>query len=323
MKLVFHGASVTHQGGDSGYTSHVFDFLSSKEVSCEKITYPACHFNDAGFYFSDSVIATKSDFVVFEWNTTGMSQYDQLKFEIVMQNFIRGGVTPCFLILPRINTTVIDGVVYTRESEIQIINFAKEYNLPILDLRNLNNLPELLKDEVHTNNLGAKVYAELVIQWILQFVNQKNGLNKNFGTKSSATNFNINLLNFGINFFDYFRFKAVKRGRLSEVGLTGMVGPFSPIIDIIINDISITNFSFFDPWCHYERRMTVSLINRELLDKYDDGVLLDITFKVLDKDPDYAIVKSDKFIIPEKKFVNIDSLIICDFDKENIHVDFI
>jgi len=322
MKIVFYGASVTHQSGDSGYTSHVFDFLNKNNILFEKISYPACHFNDAGYFFSKSIVDSVSDYVVFEWNTTGMSQFDDDKFKAVIYSFIRANITPCFLILPRINTTIINGEVYTRISEKQIIEFASENSFPLLDLRGINDLSQLLKDEVHTNDLGARVYGDLIVDWINGFINKKYSL-KSIEFTLPFKESSVSLLDYGINFFEFFRIKLVKTGYLPEIGITGLVGPYSPVVSIKINNSPISNFSFFDPWCYYQRRMTISMINKDSLGKYVDGELLEILIEVLEVPPNYAISNSTNFSIPDKKFVNLETLIICDFDPNSFDVDYL
>jgi ABC-type Fe3+-hydroxamate transport system substrate-binding protein len=80
-KIIFFGASVTHQKGTSGYFDNL-SLLVGKDADLSRITFPSSEFCNAGFYNIDTVVSLKPDIVFLEWSTTGEKIYDEIDSDI-------------------------------------------------------------------------------------------------------------------------------------------------------------------------------------------------------------------------------------------------
>ena len=147
LNILAFGASVTQQGGEQGYITHAKnEFCKIKQVGIG-----GCHFNDAGYYLLDEAIGEASfDLCLLDWNSTWLESFDQNRLESIVKRLLARRILPVFAILPtKLNSTV-------RPSELLIIEFCGKHCIPLIDLRPGIDLDIMLRDDYHTNEIGAR-----------------------------------------------------------------------------------------------------------------------------------------------------------------------
>jgi hypothetical protein len=279
-KILFYGASVTAQAGATGYFDATKKVLFSIGFDAFKVAYGGCHLDDAGFYRFDSVITDDMDYVVFEWNTTGLSIYNELKISYILSILKNKKIKPIFIILPQ-NATI----KVSRNSEKQIYSICARFNIPLLDMRaglSAEVFSGMVRDVVHTNEAGATYYSNRILDFLqLVFGSENkfwNGFNtfedltvEHFKPKVVLSEFYLTegqVLNLKINSFSKF---------YSEIIIRHRIGPFSPVISVADGEISKT-LSLWDSYCHYEREHFTILINN--IDFHSSYLSHPLTFKV-------------------------------------------
>ncbi|MCP9847319.1 hypothetical protein KBY86_10550 [Synechococcus sp. Lug-A] len=257
IRISLFGASVTAQGKDSGYITHLRDLCSQHNIGLECFAYSACHFNDAGFFKADEVINSMANVCFFDWNTTGMGEFDSNKLHYVLASLLNKDTLPVFLIFPRTDTNLLGD----REAERQVISLSKNYNLPCLDLRNLIDQSVHLRDNVHTNREGAILYAKAIFDFLFSgeiVCSPPTGLTKISDYHPyRLSNFSIDST---ISPHRSLRLRTVTSGLFPEIVLRVRVGPYSPVINIYYNEALVRSINLFDQWCHFEREMYYAVL---------------------------------------------------------------
>ena len=293
MNILFYGASVTAQSGSSGY----FNYLNFNNYKFERLAFPSSQFYNAGFFNTHRVIeySNKPDIVFFEWSTTGENSFELDKIYYFINEMKKNNILPVFLILPRISTYSSN-----RISDNQLYKISIESGVPLLDLRYLlcDNIPsEILRDDVHTTEFGAQLYASCILDFIKSEI------------ISCADNIKIdNIVDYKIRSYDvdltllenqilvfYFDSKSPD----SEVVASLIKGPNTPIIEYISEEV-IDKKSFFDPWCYYERENFDTLITATIFNKISNN---SISLKISDECPDFSITKTKEIFTEPKKLV--------------------
>jgi hypothetical protein len=262
-KILFYGASVTAQTGMTGYFDFVKDALCSLEYEALKTAYGGCHIDDAGFYRFESALIDDLKYIVFEWNTTGLNIYNELKFSYIFQVLKSRGINPIFIILPQEAT-----MKGNRNSENQIYSICNRFGIPLLDVRvglSVDDFTGMVRDVVHTNEMGARFYSNKIIDFLKSVFASENKYWHGFNSyESDALDF-INPKVVGMEL-------TLKVGEIlqiniksfsnvySEIIIRHRIGPFSPVA--LISDGAVSrNLSFWDPYCHYEREHFSILMN--------------------------------------------------------------
>ena len=292
LNVLFYGASVTHQTGSSGY----FQNLDKDFFQSDRMSYPSSQFYNAGFYNAHKIknLSNKPDLVFFEWSTTGETQFDLDKLNYFINELIRNNILPIFLILPKKST-----FKNNRISDVQLYEFNKNLSIPLLDLRYLltdQNMDDLLRDDVHTTELGAKLYAECIVQFIT--LNSKSALDCKILENAPAFNIahhdvDLNLCENQTLIFSYNSINLKK-----EIAVSLIKGPFSPVIEYLSDGNVIGEHCFFDPWCYYERENFDTLVPEFIFEKLTSN---SIGIRISNKSPDFTITKTKEvFIVPKK-----------------------
>jgi hypothetical protein len=243
MNFFFHGASVTQQSGQSSYF-HLLNEIVNNAYILSKKGYGGCHFNDAGFLTFRTDIPSDTNVCILEWNTTGLSEFNEDKLKYVAGYLIDKKITPVFLILAR-----KDNILKPRICDLQVLNFCSQNNILCLDYRSKILPDKHLRDEVHTNEAGAKVYANSLFSDIF--------LKINYFSFFYPTSFKYR--DFIIDSHRDTVFDAAEGQKIvleinnisikSEIILEVIIGPSSPIVDVN----GTQKMCFWDRWCHYER----------------------------------------------------------------------
>lgn len=259
-KILVYGASVTAQSGITGYFENLQNQLSKNGFELTKLAIGGCHIDDAGFYRSNEALKNKPDYIFLEWNSTGLNIFNELKIADFLKRIHRENISPIFLILPQEANLKLD-----RDSERQVKYIANLYSIPIIDVRqNIDKeiYSKYVRDNVHTNEEGGKVYAEIITKKFYEILDAKDNY-KNFSLISDKLFDDLNPKVYSINreIFNDNQISLVvkKKSNYSEIVLNHLIGPYSPVIEISDGAI-IKKISLWDSYCHYEREHFTPLI---------------------------------------------------------------
>ena len=255
--ILLFGASVTQQGGESGYVTHLKRLLSSSLV---QYGVGGCHFNDAGYYLLDEAIGTTSyDLCLLDWNSTWLDTFDPNRLESVAKRLLAQQILPVFAILPtKLN-------IADRPSELLIIEYARQYCIPLIDLRPGFDLNHMLRDEYHTNEVGARYIAQGVQDFLVHLdVAQAlqavvhGAINPNDGPEIYLYEINRRLqlddvLEIELNQFD--------SSQPVDLTVDMTIGPFSSFMGMSHDGVKVSTYQVWDLWCHYERRKLYQVLD--------------------------------------------------------------
>lgn len=300
--ILFFGASVTHQSTHTGYFQKLHG--NQRHNFC-RLSYPSSQLFNAGFYNVNKIFdgENKPNIVFLEWSTTSESSYDLDVLSYILAQILKNHAVPVFLILP-----TKANIETTRDSESMLVELSDSHAIPILDLRYLVHkipLDELLHDGVHTTELGATLYANEILNFLDSFSFDDRSLMKNIDSKEYL------LQSYKGDFLleqgNLLKLTYVQVSTFSEISISHLVGPFSPIIEYLVEGEVIWEHSFLDPWCRYARENFTTLVPSFILSSAPHG----ITLRISDKAPDFSIVlKSDTPYLGPKK-LDIATLYTC------------
>jgi hypothetical protein len=297
IRILFFGASVTAQSGENGFYDHLVK-LDSKNAY-RRLSFGSSQFDNAGFFNLPIILREqdKPDIVFFEWSTTNEQHFNPDKLSYFVMSLLHNNILPIFLLLPKIDT-----FKENRKSDFLLYELADSFQLPLLDLRYLlfKHLPtEIIRDIVHTTPFGANVYASKIYKFLCSFGENDLLLARvaEFDFKKSYK-LDVHEINKEIGKDQYLELNFDAISTRSEITVSLLKGPFSPIINIFSNDSLIKEQSIFDPWCHYERENFTSLIHSSQIEHGNNKIAI----KISDKDPDYASTQTREVFLGEKKF---------------------
>ena len=165
-RIVFFGASVTaqdmnhHSNEITGYVTYLQNICP--EWVIERVAYGSSQYSNMGKHGFINTILKNPRIVFFEWHTTGESNLS-LNFLSKQSRLLRElGITMIILVLPTLR--------HASDFNLQKYEILNQTNIPILDLRNLLSMSDqepILRDEVHTTPIGAKIYAEHIRKYLI------------------------------------------------------------------------------------------------------------------------------------------------------------
>lgn len=251
IKLSFFGASVT--GQKKGYVDHfqASDFLQKFDVT--RHAYGSMHIKDAGMCFIDDILSGNPDYCFIDWFSTA---YVPSETELVTYlntfryKFLSQNCQIVFLFLSGSEEHMSDKRIIMYN---QIINYAKKYYIPYIDLReHIKNFPtkELYRDKVHTLELGGKIYGEFIYQTFLEKILPSNTLNFSDITKTKYSNIQKIPIESKVIYEE-----ISITGNAEIIGLSQNVGPYSGKVELIVDDVEKSTQSLWDCWCYYEREV--------------------------------------------------------------------
>lgn len=273
MKIIFWGASVTQQGGASGYYEQLLSKVTATNHQFEfaRFAFGGNGFDDAGFYCLNTLLNEKPDVCFIEFSTTFLTFFDDAKHRQFIDSLVSNKILPVYLILPRVHN--MQGLPCITQQH----NFSKELNIPILDLRDdfapYVNSVEYLRDGVHTTEKGVEYFAEKIYSFILNSL-----INKTFEIVRRS---NINFPLIPVHKFNIGKLSIEKRIRFfvdfAGVGDHGFfeifahlkIGPMSNNVEVRINDLPLHLAPIYDIWTHYERNSYKPIISNKLAQDYE------------------------------------------------------
>jgi hypothetical protein len=166
-RVVFFGASVTAQNKNhssqsvTGYVTFLDDILSGSRYLVDRVAYGSSQYSNMGHYGLTNAILTKPNAIFFEWHTTGESYINPEM--LIRQHRLLSllDIKMILLILPSLR--------HQNNDSLQKYGMLTTLGLPFLDLRFLTDSEgrqDFLRDEVHTNEVGAELYGRIIDKYI-------------------------------------------------------------------------------------------------------------------------------------------------------------
>lgn len=231
------GASVTKQ--KTGYVYYLQDLFKNK-YNVIQCGYGGMHLNDAGVTYIDDILKYNPNYCIIDWFSTGYTMINNNTnkyIDTIIRKFTKNKCKLIFLFLPRTDTP----------TRIKYYNFCKkrldQFNILYLDLTNSFNINDILRDTVHTNNNGSKLYAQEIYNY---FINNKIKLPKKIPLKNE--NYNIKKIIFNKTINNY----IILYGKCKIIGFNLTIGPYSGKVQI--SNKNSDEINTWDQWCHYERQ---------------------------------------------------------------------
>jgi len=236
MKIACFGASVTQQG--NGYV----DYLS-KKFNCDvkKFGYGSQHLNGAGICYINDVLECKPNICFIDWFSTGWNRGDDSTIDYlntIVYKFSKSSCKLIFLFLPRDD----------HDKRKHFYSFLKNYliskKLFYIDINDyVKYNDKICRDNVHTTNEGAKLYADIIYD---EYKKSSNNITifKNY-TKTRYCD--IKKLNINKCFKKY----MVIDGEYEIITCELTIGPNSGYIKVNNDRILL-----WDEACHYKRKNT-------------------------------------------------------------------
>lgn len=302
MLIHFFGASVTAQGYHhstgqaSGYYPYIKEYYAKMhpEYQIVRTSAGSSHFNDAGFCLLDEVLQTAPNIVVFDWHSTSLQSFDPILFDEAVSKVVASGAQLLLVIFPRKSSV---GSHMQRECIKQAYQATGNF-VHILDLYEesavVDAIDDILRDECHTTQIGAKVYSDIVIAKLedLLTAQPKASLVRR-GHESLIPVSKLTIAN------DYAQFSRItftigrrSCSRGATLVLDHKVGPYSPVVEVRTSKGYLKSHSFWDSYCYYERQSFLALPGRHGLNDPDP---LSLWLSISDETPKYEQSRNQEY----------------------------
>lgn len=253
--ISFFGASVTEQ--KTGYT-YEFKKLLENNINVSVFGYGSTHLNDAGVCLIDNVIKETPNYCFIDWFSTGFVCFNSYIYTFLNTIVYKFSQINCYLIFLFFDRNPME------ENRIKMYDIVKEYcknhNIKYIELFNNKNVSELLRDTVHTNELGSKYYANKIYEFYNNEIVNKNNIMINIPEKNKYCDIK------SIEINKIIKDKIIFKGNAEIIGILQIIGLNSGIIEINNNNV-ITKYNLWDQWCHYNRtNMKINLIFENFLE---------------------------------------------------------
>lgn len=284
MKIWFYGASVTAQSKEGAYFYEVEKQLVPKGHGLRKLGFGGSSFDAAGFAFLPELLADQPDIVVLDWLTPNFAHISVEKLKAFFSFLVSHNILPVWIHFPR-----ADDLQHERPCYKQVYNLCYKHKIPFYCLTEDKRFKEkafeptqYLRDVVHTNDKGGKLYADYVIEKLTVYLESKlddllSPLKNSLASeklkyfcpqlqnkKSKITINNLSKTNFDIDT------NNVNTKVNVELFLELQIGPQVGILYVEIRNTKTNELvkSFernpVDPWCYYSRRMLIPLTQHSI-----------------------------------------------------------
>ncbi len=246
------GASITQQAHGNGYVDGLVELLPTFEV--KRFGYGGRAIFPGGVIHLDEVLTCRPKILLLDWSINNfvrgfqeIKDVDDLSVELAIKTIIKKAqarnVQPFFVHMPR-----LDGYCNNVVTAI-IDNLANELNYSILDLRNFfkaGELSECLRDVMHTNPRGARLYANAIKDFL-----EGAFLKTPYAIEFTSPYENISYLPFNADIKRKlcFRFKG------QFLNLAYIIGPHSNVLKTSCDGKFLCKTNTWDLSAYYERSM--------------------------------------------------------------------
>jgi hypothetical protein len=246
--IVFFGASVTQQGGASGYVPTFKNMAVSSQLEYNIIQkgFGSMHLTDAGICKINDIINENPHYCFVDWFSTGLIITDKQELftylDVIVSKLMLINSQICFLLFDRIDICNRRLIMYDHVKE-----YGKLYNLHVIDIHNNTNINELLRDTVHTNELGANIYANKIYDYFVNSIINTDTVYTNIPNENKYSN--IKTLQINKEIHDEINME----GHFEIIGMLQKIGNFSGVVEIIRDGSNNYKEMIWDQWCHYTR----------------------------------------------------------------------
>lgn len=294
MNIVFFGASVTQQKGDSGYVPTFSKLLVQNNFSGVNIIqkgFGSMHLYDAGICKIDEVVNEKPNFCFIDWFSTGFvttnKDYLHKILDVIVRKLMLIKCKICFLLMDRLDLGEDRLKMFKN-----IIDYSNKYNIQYIELYGNENVKELLRDSVHTNETGATFYAKKIYDYFMVNTLHIEQIYNLIPNENEYINIQCLQINKQIND------EICITGNFKIVGIEQKIGPFSGLVEITRNNTEKYNQQLWDQWCHFER------INIKLNTPLSESIKI----KILQDSFDTTQCKSDINFNEIKKYMYVHNI---------------
>lgn len=309
--VLLFGASVTQQGGEAGFHSHLKSLLSSISIQLDTKGFGGCHFDDAGFYLLSSCLKRQHQLVLLDWNSTYRGLFTEWKLLSFIDSILKNNSFPVFLILPTYKNCI------NRQSEDSVFELKAKGLVDVIDLRGLRELGEILRDEYHTNIDGARFYASAIYDFI-QHLNYDSSIKHAQEVAAEyilaeakqivATNFEYRQdIGQGESLCIRLKSKLREASCPHDLCIGTIIGPYSGFLDIYVNSCKTQRIQIWDEWCHYER-FKIFRIFDEGFEFKNGSDIIEIRLHVPNARPDYSKCRRQEFSYDDAIYMKIDNI---------------
>jgi hypothetical protein len=258
--IAFFGASITEQ--KSGYVNRFKELNTNSTIG--QFGYGSMYITDAGVCFIDEVVSTRPEYCFLDWFSSACYHPpENIKdyLDAIVGKLFDIGCHPVFLLFYRKQMDPRWFVMFN-----YLKTYANQYNINCIDLSNLEDPDQYLRDNIHTNEVGAKKYGDVISE---EFNNMifKSCISRPDQNKFSK----IHCLDINIVAKEQVKLKSI--GCSSIIGVLQNIGLYTEDVVCISQDKEYV-VSLKDRWSEkYERKtMKFSIDNfcGELLIKLPD-----------------------------------------------------
>ena len=254
-KISFFGGSVTQQGKESGY---VVQFKKlHPELNVFQHGYGGQQIYNAGICYIDEILELSPDVLFLDWSLlpfencslrhsggTLLSNFIEKSTLVILRKCKDRHIFPVFIHMGR-----TDNIVAI--SKLVIDEVARKYHVPCIEMNEIHkdSLALMFRDSFHTNEIGAKNYAQTIKHFLAEQTISFPFLGESELDHFEFPLFSINSIIINKNIKKKFSFRL--NGVL--VGISQTIGPFSGSVIMKVGDAISQNFKISDQWCYFER----------------------------------------------------------------------
>lgn len=276
--VAFFGASVTEQSVHhatqerTGFVNYFMDELAGTHgFKVSRVSAGSSDIMDAGIVYVEKILKLKPDICVLDWVTPSLMDCDPRIVQQVYYRLMEYDILPVTVLFPRTDRVQKD-IPLAQE----MARISREFDLPFFDVSDLLGdvgLETILRDTVHTNAAGARLYAEIILDILKQTQRPSGPLPRKvapFHVMQALSSAKVPLASRRVQI-------DVENPKDRPVEfclvLEQRVGPYSPILNVQVVTGSSDNrpeeleaYSIFDPWCHRERQCAKRITNWQNVD---------------------------------------------------------
>jgi len=237
--ITFFGASVTLQ--KTGYAK-VLETMFDEDVKI--YGYGGMHIKNAGICFIDEVLAVKPKYCFIDFFSTVYQEENDLTKEYIDTIIYKFSKINCKLVFLFFSKGLNTDSWYKFCK-----NYLDEKNLKYIDVdEKLKDIDKkkYLKDEVHTNEYGSKLYAEIIFDEFNKIKDDIQLPKNTYPTKF----IDIKKLTIERTFDKY----IILNGSAQIIGIDNTIGPYTGVIEIKTDENIPYKENMWDEWCYYTRK---------------------------------------------------------------------
>jgi hypothetical protein len=243
MNIAFFGASITQQ--KTGYVSYFKEL--NKQYHVQQFGYGGMNIRDGGIIYIDDVIRSNPEYCFLDWFSPECYRPPKkidIYVDVLVEKLLSINCYPIFLFFYRkdMDRGWFDMFEHLRD-------YAQKYSINSIDLSQLENASNYLRDSIHTNDLGSKKYASIINERFHTMTFQKSSL---VPEKNSLSR--ISSIELGIEVKEHIKIKS--SGCSSIVGVLQQVGPYSDMVICCSEGVEY-GVNLKDKWSERYERETI------------------------------------------------------------------